>query len=89
MARLYRKRPIVVEVVEVSADDLTEAVEFLRHHQIFYIIRSAGLVIRTQEGDMLAEPGDYIIRGANGSCYPCKPDDFVASYEPINGPSHR
>lgn len=40
-----------------------------------------GLVIPTLEGDHLAEPGDWIIRGVKGEYYPCKPDIFAATYE--------
>ena len=29
-------------------------------------------------------PGDWIIKGIKGEIYPCKPDIFVATYEPID-----
>lgn len=31
-----------------------------------------------------AFPGDWIIRGAQGEFYPCKPNVFDANYTPIN-----
>lgn len=37
--------------------------------------------IQTLEGMMLADVGDYIIRGIKGEFYPCKPDIFNATYE--------
>jgi hypothetical protein len=37
--------------------------------------------IETLEGDMIAEPGDYIITGIKGERYPCKPDIFAKTYE--------
>lgn len=40
------------------------------------------IVISTLEGDMIASPGDWIIRGVKGELYPCKPDIFEATYEP-------
>ena len=40
-------------------------------------------VIKTLEGEMEAMPGDYIIRGVKGELYPCKPDIFAATYEPV------
>ena len=50
----------------------------------WYIDTSDGLlVIRTLEGDMRAEIGDYIIRGVKGEFYPCKPDIFAATYEEV------
>lgn len=42
-----------------------------------------GLVIHTLEGDMRAEPGDWIIEGVEGEFYPCKPDIFTATYEKV------
>jgi hypothetical protein len=41
------------------------------------------LIIRTLEGDMVARHGDWIIRGVKGELYPCKPDIFAATYEPV------
>ena len=43
------------------------------------------LVIPTLEGDHEASPGDWIIRGVKGEIYPCKPDIFAATYEPVEG----
>jgi hypothetical protein len=39
--------------------------------------------IHTLEGDMKADAGDYIITGIKGEQYPCKPDVFWRTYEPI------
>lgn len=41
------------------------------------------LDIFTLEGVMHAAPGDWIITGVNGEQYPCKPDIFEKTYEPI------
>lgn len=40
------------------------------------------LVIRTLEGDMHANPGDWIIRGVAGELYPYRQDIFEQTYEP-------
>lgn len=40
-------------------------------------------LITTLEGTMRADVGDWIIRGVNGELYPCKPDIFAATYEPV------
>ena len=40
--------------------------------------------IETIEGTMRAEPGDWIITGINGERYPCKPDIFAKTYEPVD-----
>lgn len=39
--------------------------------------------IETLEGTMRADVGDYIITGVQGEQYPCKPDIFESTYEPV------
>lgn len=41
------------------------------------------VIIHTLEGNMTASIGDYIITGVNGEKYPCKPDIFEKTYEPV------
>lgn len=41
------------------------------------------LDILTLEGIMHASIGDYIITGVYGEQYPCKPDLFKATYDPV------
>lgn len=46
-----------------------------------------GIRLKTLESDnetQLASFGDYIIKGIKGEFYPCKPDIFEATYEPVN-----
>lgn len=40
-------------------------------------------LIETLEGLTKASPGDWIIRGIKGEVYPCKPDIFSQTYDPI------
>lgn len=42
-----------------------------------------GIIIPTLEGEHLASPGDWIIKGIAGEFYPCKPDIFANSYEEV------
>ncbi len=39
------------------------------------------LSVKTLEGRMAANPGDWIICGVKGECYPCKPDIFEMTYD--------
>lgn len=39
--------------------------------------------IKTLEGTMWADAGDYIIRGVKDELYPCKPDVFELTYDII------
>lgn len=41
------------------------------------------MTIQTLEGPLKASPGDWIITGVNGEQYPCKPDIFEKTYEPV------
>lgn len=52
-----------------------------RAHGITVDPADGRFVIRTLEGDMKADRGDWIIRGVQGEFYPCKPDIFEATYE--------
>lgn len=42
------------------------------------------MLIKTLEGSMCANPGDWIITGVQGERYPCKPDIFAETYEPVD-----
>lgn len=42
------------------------------------------VTIHTLEGDMVGEPGDWLITGVKGEQYPCKDDVFQATYEPVD-----
>jgi hypothetical protein len=39
--------------------------------------------ITTLEGDHIVRLDDWIIKGVKGEFYPCKPDIFAATYEPV------
>lgn len=39
--------------------------------------------VRTLEGWLDVSIGDWIIRGISGEFYPCRPDVFEKTYEPI------
>ena len=43
----------------------------------------AHMIIHTLEGNMALMPGQWIIRGVKGELYPCKPDIFEMTYEPV------
>lgn len=42
--------------------------------------------ISTLEGTMTISPDDYLIQGVSGEVYPCKPDIFAKTYEPVDPP---
>lgn len=82
----FRKKPVVIDAWQWQRigdyvgrpDWFWEAISA---NQIQ--VRKKRLRIRTLEGDIFASPGDWIIRGIKGEVYPCKPDIFSATYEPV------
>ena len=78
MAR-YRKKPVEVEAIRWTGNNLKEVLEFSDKS---YIDKdNYTLKIDTLEGTHIASRGDYIIKGIKGEFYPCKPDIFEATYE--------
>lgn len=85
----YRKKPIVIEAVEFqnNAEQIKEISDFIDNQNLRVDYTDAKpppvIKINTLEGVMTASVGDYIIKGVNGEFYPCKPDIFEKTYEPI------
>lgn len=93
----YRKKPVVIDAVQWIGENQREMFDFLTDYNCtdeymtsegenFYIDHwkvPGGLVIKTLEGEHLANIGDYIIRGVHGEFYPCKPDIFMETYEEV------
>jgi hypothetical protein len=85
----YRKRPVVVKAVRWTGDNWPEIARFHRGDAFTttrYPDGSCRLNIATLEGVMQAEPGDWVIEGVKHEVYPCKPDIFEATYEPVDCP---
>ena len=82
-----QKKPVVIEAVkfEDNADSIMELQEFTGSDiRVSYENPEKPILkIETLEGVMDASVGDYIIKGVNGEYYPCKPDIFAKTYEPV------
>lgn len=86
----YRKKPVVIEAMQFEPFDgrngrevsewVGDAFVGSRSHKDGRFFQ---LSIRTLEGTMTALPGDWLIKGVAGEVYPCKPDIFAATYEPV------
>ena len=91
----FRKKPIIIEADQFICEKNNQA--FTGEHptnlpdgvilkKIYDYQDSAPYWkwgIETLEGFMECKNGDWIITGVNGEKYPCKPDIFIATYEPI------
>ena len=82
MTLMYRKKPVVIEAIKLSNDNVDEVLRFCSNSYISGM--GNNLIIKTLEGSMVANFGDYIIKGIKGEFYPCKPDIFESTYEKIN-----
>lgn len=81
----YRKKPVVIDAFRhngnvmdamrwcVSVDGKTE-----------WRIEGMSIYIPTLEGEMRADPGDWIIKGVKGEFYPCKHDIFETTYDEVS-----
>lgn len=90
----FRKKPVVIEAVEFRHPMGAAATPpWLLDAVLGGLVWSQGgeapyLTIKTLEGNMRADLGDWIIRGVAGEIYPCKPDIFAKTYEPVEAPDH-
>lgn len=80
----FIKRPVEIEAIQVRAWDANSVAHWCggtvtRNENLHCI----GIDIKTLEGTMHANLGDWIIRGINGEFYSCKPDIFSKSYQPV------
>lgn len=86
----YRKKPVVIEAKQLSEENYTEIKGWINGddgtgtaHPAYLGSGPISVCIRTLEGEMRADVGDWIIKGVKGEFYPCKPDIFDATYEPV------
>lgn len=77
----FRKKPVIIEAIQFTGND-KECIEFCPT-AIDPETDKPCLIIPTMEGDMTCSIGDWIIRGVKGEYYPCKPDIFEKTYEPV------
>jgi hypothetical protein len=84
----FRKKPVVIDAV-LWDGKLTTVEPLLAgssNSEVYQDLGETALMIPTLEGTMRADKGDWIIRGVKGELYPCKPDIFAATYEPVDEP---
>lgn len=92
----YRKKPVVIEAWRVSELNRSAAgdwnalpepirIAYEKGGWVFGALKDdlRGIYVPTLEGSLFAAPGDWIIKGVKGEFYPCKPDIFEATYDPV------
>lgn len=94
----FRKKPVVIEAVQYKAEGEVPAIEFLGGYteadyknglyetdKAYFTMaadHTVRITIKTLEGDMRVDDGDWIIKGVHGEFYPCKNKIFEKTYEP-------
>lgn len=91
----FRKKPIIIEAIQLNGKNEVEITNIFPQIKLCkpnIIIRFLDYIkreqkdkfyIKTMEGIMCASKSDWIIKGVKGEFYPCKPDIFTQSYEPV------
>lgn len=89
----FRKKPVVIEAVQWDGKNETllaiQKLNTLNRRLSIeedFIGDRKSLMIDTLEGQHEGKIGDWIIQGVSGELYPCKPDIFKMTYEPVLPP---
>ena len=83
---MFRKLPVTVDAVQWVGPGLPDAPAWAVEAAQYGVIKVAGgrVEVSTVDGVLSAEPGDWIVKGAEGEIYPVKADIFAASYEAVS-----
>ena len=91
----FRKKPVEIDALQWDGSSLRPMFDFLdgagrsvmatlgTNFEIDHNRVEGGLVIKTLEGEHIANIGDWIIKGVAGEFYPCKPSIFKKTYEEV------
>jgi len=76
----FRAKPVVKEAVQFNGENFKECKDFIGDNFDNTLNYPN---IKTLEGVMRVDVGDWIIKGLSGEFYPCKPDVFEKTYEKV------
>lgn len=84
----YRKKSVIIDAfiwngMLSEIPDEFKSMDFRVSNLIRGYNTEDCLKIKTLEGTMIANIGDYIIKGVKGEFYPCNPDIFELTYEKV------
>lgn len=81
-AKSFTKKPVTIEAMYLTLESMADVKVWCgaNYYSRPPMREVTGLIICTLEGNMVAELGDWIIKGIKGEFYPCKPDIFEATY---------
>jgi len=93
----YRKKPVVIEAMQLTANNENEVIVWAEkitceydEDSLVYVGSDGVLVVETPSGELPVNLEDWIILGPRrkgvgvlSDFYPCKPDVFEATYEKV------
>lgn len=82
----YRRRVFDIEAIQYTGSNFKDIESFVGKNKLFEastIHRGNFIVIMTDEGNMRAQPGHWVIKGIRGEFYACHDDVFKKGYEEI------
>lgn len=82
----FQKKPVVIEAEQLTFDNKDRVFNFVTCTRVadWDADGNPVLKIQTLEGEMTATLGDWVIKGVKGEFYPCKPDIFDATHQPVS-----
>lgn len=94
MIKKYKKKPVVIEAIQYNGENFNYIVNWINENWKDSRIQGVSgrvdwspgpppIDIETLEGTMIADVGDFIIKGIEGEFYPCKPDIFKKTYQEV------
>ena len=87
----FRKKPVVIDAFQLTEDVYRDPAKWPKWTSENFAdplprqphMHEGVVYVRTMEGNMRADVNDWIIKGVKGELYPCKPDIFQQTYDPV------
>ena len=81
MRKRFKKKPVEIEAVQYTGDNVDEVRDFVGGASQVFQVDDARIGVDTLKGAIHANRGCWIIKGANGEFSLCESDRFAATYE--------
>lgn len=80
----FRKKPVVIDAMQWTGGNINDLWDWAGADNIYGPTEASPLRLYVAANDawLNLEVGEWIIRDSEGY-YPCKPDIFAATYEPV------
>lgn len=86
MIEKYVKKPIIVEAIQFTKDNVKEVEKWLSKNDIALLTLNGDYYMQHRYKPIHLDLhfGDYIIQGIDKSIYPCSKDTFNKTYEKVS-----